>query len=328
MVSKKKAARGIPPVQQQLAQQQVPTPQVLPDEDSDEEEEDEEVEKEEEEEEENLEEESSEEKSGKKIKEIRSKPKLIKELRALGLKQKKIIKPQRLTRELRALGLETEALKPSRKTEDQSNEDEEKSNEGEEKTNEDDRQEENISTAIYSAITSDPGEPSTFEEAFFGPDSKFWRPAIYKEIINFANRKVWKKVNKKVVIESLKRKLMTTKWIFKKKVDKEGNIIFKARCVSRGFMQIPGVDYTESFAPVASDTGIRVVIGIFLYYLHQKPEDNWVLESFDVEAAFLNAVLTHPVYRVAKRYKGVWIIKRGGMQNYMCRTDKSNVRKH
>jgi hypothetical protein len=85
----------------------------------------------------------------------------------LGLKQTKIIKPQRLTRELRALGLETEAPKPSSKTEDQSNENEEKSNEGEEKTNEDDRQEEIISTAIYSAITSDPGEPSTFEEAFW-----------------------------------------------------------------------------------------------------------------------------------------------------------------
>jgi Reverse transcriptase (RNA-dependent DNA polymerase) len=82
----------------------------------------------------------------------------------------------------------------------------------------------------------------------------------------------------------------------KQKVDKEGNAIFKARCVSRGFMHIPGVDYTESFAPVASDTGIRVVIGILLYYLDMRPKDEWVLESFDVEAAFLNAVLTHPVY--------------------------------
>jgi Reverse transcriptase (RNA-dependent DNA polymerase) len=80
-------------------------------------------------------------------------------------------------------------------------------------------------------------------------------------------------------------------------VDKEGNVIFKARCVSRGFMQIPGVDYTESFAPVASDTGIRVVIGIFLYYLHMRPKDERVLESFDVEAAFLNAILTHSVFK-------------------------------
>jgi Reverse transcriptase (RNA-dependent DNA polymerase) len=61
-------------------------------------------------------------------------------------------------------------------------------------------------------------------------------------------------------------------------------------------MQIPGVDYTESFAPVASDSGIRIVIGIFLYYLHQRPQDNWVLESFDMEVAFLNAMLSHPVY--------------------------------
>jgi Reverse transcriptase (RNA-dependent DNA polymerase) len=44
----------------------------------------------------------------------------------------------------------------------------------------------------------------------------------------------------------------------------DGTVKNKARCVSRGFVQIPGVDYTESFAPVASDTGIRVVFGIFL----------------------------------------------------------------
>ena len=61
-------------------------------------------------------------------------------------------------------------------------------------------------------------------------------------------------------------------------------------------MQIPGVDYTESFAPVASDTGIRVVIGIFLYYLHMFPTVEWVLETFDVEVAFLNALLSNPVY--------------------------------
>jgi Reverse transcriptase (RNA-dependent DNA polymerase) len=71
-----------------------------------------------------------------------------------------------------------------------------------------------------------------------------------------------------------------------------------------GFMQIPGVDYTESFAPVASDSGISIVIGIFLSYLHQRPQDNSVLESFDVEVAFLNAMLSHPVY-IECRPKGI-----------------------
>jgi Reverse transcriptase (RNA-dependent DNA polymerase) len=98
------------------------------------------------------------------------------------------------------------------------------------------------------------------------------------------------------VIEQLRRKLMTTKWIFTEKINLDVTINYKARCVSRGFMQIPRVAYTESFAPVASDTGIRVVIGIFLYYLHMFPRDECVLETFDVEVAFLNALLSNPVY--------------------------------
>jgi hypothetical protein len=61
-------------------------------------------------------------------------------------------------------------------------------------------------------------------------------------------------------------------------------------------MHIHGVDYTESFAPVASESGIRIVIGIFLYYFHKFPRDEWVLESFDVEVAFLNALFKNPVY--------------------------------
>jgi Reverse transcriptase (RNA-dependent DNA polymerase) len=61
-------------------------------------------------------------------------------------------------------------------------------------------------------------------------------------------------------------------------------------------LQIPGVDYTESFAPVASESGIRIVIGIFLFFFHMFPQDEWVIVSFDVEVAFLNALLKNPVY--------------------------------
>jgi hypothetical protein len=47
-------------------------------------------------------------------------------------------------------------------------------------------------------------------------------------------------------------------------------------------MQIPGVDYTEYFAPVASDTAIRTIIGLHLYYEHKYKADKWKLEMFDV----------------------------------------------
>jgi Reverse transcriptase (RNA-dependent DNA polymerase) len=65
-------------------------------------------------------------------------------------------------------------------------------------------------------------------------------------------------------VNKQKRKLITTKWIFKKTLEQDRSIQCKTRCVSRCFMQVPGVDYTESFSPVASDIAIRLLIGIFL----------------------------------------------------------------
>jgi Reverse transcriptase (RNA-dependent DNA polymerase) len=144
--------------------------------------------------------------------------------------------------------------------------------------------------------------------------------------MSFINRKAFNKHDKKLVIEQLRRKLMTTKWIFNEKINPDGTIKYKASCVSRGFMQIPGVDYTASFAPVASDSGIRIVIEIFLFFLHMFPLDEWVLETLDVEVAFLNALLKNPVnIEWPKGLKELRLFKPGGNQQYMCRTDQRNV---
>jgi hypothetical protein len=68
---------------------------------------------------------------------------------------------------------------------------------------------------VYSAIKSDPGVPSTFEEAFFWTHVS--KPAIYEELMSFISRKAFKKQDKKHVIEQLRRKLMTSKWILMRK---------------------------------------------------------------------------------------------------------------
>jgi hypothetical protein len=149
---------------------------------------------------------------------------------------------------------------------------------------------------INMAIASDPGEPSTMKEALNGSEKEKWKEAVKKEINNFLQRGVWKKVSREDVIMNQKRKLITTKWVFKKKVEQDKSIRYKARCVSRGFMQIPGVDYTESFSPVATDSSIRLMIGLYLYFNKHNKVKNWKLEMFDVEAAFLNAELDKPVF--------------------------------
>jgi Reverse transcriptase (RNA-dependent DNA polymerase) len=122
------------------------------------------------------------------------------------------------------------------------------------------------------------------KEALIGPDREKWIGAIKKEITNSMSREVCKPGSRKKVVEDMKRKSISTKWIFKKRTEHDNYIRHKARVVSRGFMQIAGVDYTESFAPVASDTAIRVIISMFLYYHHTDKKGKWDLELFDVEA--------------------------------------------
>ena len=57
-------------------------------------------------------------------------------------------------------------------------------------------------------------------------------------------------------------------------------------------MQVPGVDFTEKFSPVATDTSTRIIIGLVLYYSHA----GWVCEAFDVEAAFLEPYMDIEMY--------------------------------
>ena len=80
-------------------------------------------------------------------------------------------------------------------------------------------------------------------------------------------------------------------WIIflKKKNEQNGSIRYKGRIVVKGYVQIPGVDFTESFAPVATDTTVRILFAIALYYAFD-------LEVIDVEAAFLEADLDEQIF--------------------------------
>nr|GEV33698.1 putative retrotransposon Ty1-copia subclass protein [Tanacetum cinerariifolium] len=62
-------------------------------------------------------------------------------------------------------------------------------------------------------------------------------------------------------------KTVGSKWIFKKKTDMDGNVhIYKARLVAKGYTQTPGIDYEETFSPVADIRAIKILIAIAAYY--------------------------------------------------------------
>ena len=138
--------------------------------------------------------------------------------------------------------------------------------------------------AYSTTLASDPGEPKHYKEAMKGDENKQWTIAIKIEINNFYKRNVWKMVPR----DNLKgRKPLGTRWVFKKKSEQDKSIRYKGRIVVKGYVQIPGLDFTDSFAPVATDASMRMIFALSLYKWDKSEEKRWFCEIIDVEATFL-----------------------------------------
>ena len=93
-----------------------------------------------------------------------------------------------------------------------------------------------------------------------------------------------------VVLRPDGKSVVTSKWIFKIKHAADGSIDkYKARFVARGFSQKEGVDYDETFAPVARYASIRTIMALSLAM-------GWRLHQMDVKTTFLNGEIEEEVY--------------------------------
>ena len=120
-----------------------------------------------------------------------------------------------------------------------------------------------------------------------GPDFEKWLGAMKSEIESMHDNQVWNLVDP---IEGVRP--VECKWIFKKKIDMDGNVhIHKARLVAKGFKQIQGVDYDETFSPVAMLKSIRILLAIAAFY-------DYEIWQMDVKTAFLNENLSEDVYMI------------------------------
>ncbi|KAK1626199.1 hypothetical protein QYE76_000514 [Lolium multiflorum] len=120
-------------------------------------------------------------------------------------------------------------------------------------------------------------DPATYEEAMMSPDSNKWQEAMKSEMGSMYDNKVWTLVD---LPDS--RKAVENKWIFKRKIDAHGNItVYKARLVAKGFRQIQGVDYDETFSPVAKLKSVRILLAIAAFF-------DYEIWQMDVKTAFLN----------------------------------------
>ena len=128
-------------------------------------------------------------------------------------------------------------------------------------------------------------DPKTYEEAMNSQDAPFWKEAINDEMDSIMGNKTWKLVDLPPG-----SKPIGCKWIFKKKMKIDGTIDkFKARLVAKGFTQKYGVDYFDTYSPVARIATIRVLLAI-------ASIQNLVIHQMDVKTAFLNGDLDEEVY--------------------------------
>lgn len=138
-------------------------------------------------------------------------------------------------------------------------------------------------------------------------DAPLWKEAINDEMDSILGNQTWELAELPKGVKSI-----GSKWVFKKKLNPDGSIsTYKARLVAKGYRQREGVDYFDTYAPVARISSIRTLIAISaIKGLH--------IHQMDVKTAFLNGYLNDEVYM--EQPEGFVIL---GQENKVCRLVKS-----
>jgi hypothetical protein len=131
----------------------------------------------------------------------------------------------------------------------------------------------------YSFVSSI--EPYMVEDALRDSDRVL---AMQEELNNFTRNEVWH------LVPRPNQNVVGTKWVFRNKQDEHGVVTRnKARLVAKGYSQVEGLDFGETYAPVARLESIRILLAYATYH-------GFKLYQMDVKSAFLNGPIKEEVY--------------------------------
>ncbi|KAJ3622463.1 hypothetical protein MTP99_002971 [Tenebrio molitor] len=128
-------------------------------------------------------------------------------------------------------------------------------------------------------------EPESFEEATSSGNAEQWKQAMDEEIQSLKQNQTW------TLVEPPKnQQVIDNRWVYKIKRNEDGSVQkYKARLVARGFRQVAGVDYNETFSPVTKFDSIRMILCV-------AASEKLILRQFDVKTAFLYGNIDEILY--------------------------------
>jgi len=150
-------------------------------------------------------------------------------------------------------------------------------------------------------------EPQTLSDALVSEESKEWYAAWESEVDSLVRNDTWE-----LALLPAGREAIGCRWLFRSKDDGR----YKARLVAKGYSQREGLDYTETFAPVAKFNSLRSLLALVC-------ENDWELEGMDVKTAFLHSDLEETVYMEIPEGLHTEVQRNNSGERVVCRLIKS-----
>jgi len=140
--------------------------------------------------------------------------------------------------------------------------------------------------AALAVMGSGPGmEPHNEHKARASPDWPKWRNAMNKEITQLMTNNTWE-----LVEHPPDRNVVGCHWMYRLKQDTTSKIVhYKARLVTQGFTQAPGINYNDTFTPVTKLITNHIILALAAHY-------DWEVHQMDIKNTYLNAKLMEKIY--------------------------------
>ena len=126
--------------------------------------------------------------------------------------------------------------------------------------------------------------PECYKQALESPEASKWQEAMEVEMRALTDNNTFELVSR-----PKDRQIVGAKWVYTIKTNQDGEETYKARFVAKGYLQIPDIDYQETFAPTARMSSVRML-------LQRAVQNDMVIHQMDVKTAYLNAPIDCEIY--------------------------------